>query len=373
MNTSDVILSAATDSDVPMVDDLEVNDPGAAEHNMKGTLRFDRPTPQHLARPRFGEPLPDLEAKFASKMRGVYAKVGSAPAGIIATSSTIIMVDCQSFTGATRFPESLTKDWKQGGDSAVLLEPWLNDSQIIQVRRQRLIDAKWEFSGEVECFSVKSACMLEHHVLSASWVNMLSGYFHTNPQFRDPEICMWLSNRRGVPYDEAQSDYIEFISGMSGPIGVFDVIKSDLSNFSSKMSNDQFTKIKAQNCTEFEGLVVALKPDFSMRNGVVVFVTLWRQVLDCRDRSPAEYREALKANCVHRTLYDFEKFMFEIKGSLCDLQSAEDMVKASQILLDYVSDLLYLISVLFSIHTHKKPRNQYTAYTHTHIIVRARM
>ena len=327
---------------------------------MKGTLRFDRPTQQHLARARFGEPMPEFEGKFPKKIIGSFAKAGSAPSGVIAVSGTIVMVDCQPFSGSTRFPEDLTKFWKQGGDVATLVETWSSSCAHIRVRRQRLMDGKWEFTGEIETFLVSTSCMVERHVLLSSWVNMLSGYFHTNPLFRDPEICLWLSNRRGVPYEGSQSEYIEFISGMSGPIGVFDLISSDLSNFSANMTNEQFNQITAQNCHQFEGLIVALKPDFSMRNGVIVFVTLWRQVYACRARSHEDYREALKANCVHRTLYDFEKFMFEIKGKLSDLQLSDDIVNAAQILRDYVS----------AIHTRAHTDMHTRTHTHTCTLIK---
>ena len=74
-----------------------------------------------------------------------------------------------------------------------------------------------------------------------------------------------------------------------------------------------------------------------MRNGIVVFLTLWREVYALRDGNHEEFVQALLANCVHCTLYDFERFMFDIKGVLADLQSPEDIVKTKQILLDYVS------------------------------------
>ena len=322
-------------------DDLGVvDDPVAKEH--AGTLRFDRPTAEHLARKRFGEPVPDRERDFQDKMRGQCAKIDAAPQGVIAARGTIVMVDCQKFTGTTRFPESITSAWRQGGDVAVLVESWTVECKTILVRRQGVLDGKWLFSGELELFMVETCCMAENHVLLVSYVNMLAGYFHTNVLFRDPEICMWISNRRGVAYDESVSEYLEFVSHMSGPIGVFDVIKSDLTNFSTLMTNEQFGAVSARNVAGFEGLVLALKPDFAMRNGVVVFVTLWRDVYALRDHSLSEYMEALAANCVHRTLYDFERFLFDIKGSLCDLQSPDDIVKTSQMLLDYVSNLNFV-------------------------------
>ena len=319
-------------------DDLgQVVDPDVLQHDESGKLRFERLSKEHQNRKRFGEPAPEREREFSAKMRGQYAKIGSAPNGVVATKGTVVMVDSQPFTGATKFPDSITSQWRQGGDVAVLAENWLADSYTVLVRRQTMLDAKWFFSGEMETFLVSTSCMVENHVLSVSWVNMFAGFFPTNVLFRDPEICVWLSNRRGVPYEDQVSDYLQYISMLSGPVGVCDAIKSDLANFSSLMTNEQFASVSARNVKCFEGLIVALKPDFSMRNGVVVFVTLWKDVYALRERSSEEYVEALEANCVHRTLYDFERFMFDIKGALSDLQCASDVVMAATVLRDYVS------------------------------------
>ena len=47
-------------------------------------LRFNNNGGDRRSRPRFGEPVSDQEDEFAATIRGVFAKVGSAPNGVVA-------------------------------------------------------------------------------------------------------------------------------------------------------------------------------------------------------------------------------------------------------------------------------------------------
>ena len=144
------------------------------------------------------------------------------------------------------------------------------------------------------------------------------------------------------------SEYQKFVSTMSGPVCVYDVIHSDLSNFSSVMTNTQFATVSASASASrngFEGLVLELKPDHSMNGGMVVFLTLWRDVWACRQRDVQEYHAALKANCVHRSFYDFERFLFEVKGTLLDATNIVDIVNTAILSSDYVSHVCLSVNV----------------------------
>ena len=282
-----------------------------------------------------------METGRETKIRGDFAKIGAAAEGVIADAHKIVVVDCQPFSGSCRFPVEMVKGWMQGGDNACLVEPWVAGATKIYVRRQGTLDGPGEYSGRIESFLVSSSCMPERHVVSINWVNMLAGVYHANPAVAEPSIFLWLSNRRGVPVEEDVSEYLQFISKMSGPISVQDVILSPKSNFSGVMTNTQYAAIEGSD--GFAGLVLDLKPDFAMNGGMVVFLTLWREVWACRSRGQHDYLEALRANCVHRSFYDFERFLFEITATLDDVRDVSDMHKINVIIQDYVSARLFII------------------------------
>ena len=304
-------------------------------------MLINRPPAEHLSRKRFGEPQEELEAHYAASVVGAYAKIGHAPQDVIAQGGNIILVDAQKFTQATKFIDDITSTWMQGGDLACLVKAWTTLDSTVLVRRQTSMDEPNVFSGPIEMFVVKSCVMPERHVIWVTHVNALFGYFQTNPAIEQPEIKLWLSNRRGVPCDGDSTEYLEFVSQLSPTIGVLDVVKSPLSHFSSLMSNDDFSAIMAvegrQPSPFFEAIVLDLKPDYSMENGMVVFLTLWRRVWACKIRSVTEYRQALIANCVHRTFYEFERALHDLNATVGDIVDQNDILRVQQIVLDYVS------------------------------------
>ena len=341
-HNSNVINSFAADSSMTGVDEgKRVLDPGEAEFNPKGKMVINRPPADHLSRKRFGEPQEQLEAEYSASTVGVYAKIGHTTPQVVAQAGNIILVDAQKFVQSTKFVEDITATWMQGGDLACLLQPWTHGDSTVLVRRQTCTDGRNVFSGPIELFVVKSCVMPERHVIWFTHVNALFGYFQTNPSIKQPEIKLWLSNRRGVPCEGDTSDYLEFVAQLSSSIGVLDVVKSPLCNFSGLMSNDEFSAIntvdKGEPSPIFEAIVLDLKPDYAMDNGMVVFLTLWRQVWACKLRSAGEYHRALLANCVHRTFYEFERFLFELKATVEDVMDHNDILLVQQMVLDYVS------------------------------------
>ena len=256
-------INAGTSSDANSGDDVSsVTDPGQQEFDPKGRLKFMRPTAEHQSRHRFGEPRPEMNALHETPIIGQFQKIGAAGPGLIADKDRIVVVDCQKFSGSSRFPQELTKDWMQGGDNAVLVQPWLVGATSIFVRRQTALDESGKYSSSIEEFLVSSCCMPERHVISANWVNMLAGVYDANPSIPEPKILLWLSNRRGVPVVENDASmYLQLIAKMSGPVCVHDLIQSDLSNFSSLMTNNEFSTVSGSNLASrngFEGLVLVM-------------------------------------------------------------------------------------------------------------------
>ena len=185
----------------------------------------------------------------------------------IADMLKIVVVDCQPFSGSCKFSDELDKDWMQGGDNAVLIKPWFKTDTSILVCRQSALDDPGRYSGKIEEFLVKSCCMPERHVISINWVNMLAGVYQANPCVPEPSIFLWLCNRRGVPVEKDASEYQQFVASMSGPVCVHDAIHSDLSNFSSSMTNTQFATISGSGSAKrngFEGAVLELKPNHAL-------------------------------------------------------------------------------------------------------------
>ena len=313
-------------------------------------LRFNNADPDKRSRPRFGEPVPDREEEFAGVIRGIYAKVGAAPSGVIAESGRIVMVDCAPFTGQTRIPAMLAATYRQGGDVAALAQPWRIGDATVLVRRQSGTDAPDTFSGPLEMFVVQTTCMPESHILSASWVNVLSGYYSNNPiNGKLPVIVTWTSNRRGVPAETDAAPFNTYLEDLPGPISRLDRIFADVESFAPHVTADQMVKIRSQfaapqETAGFEGVIVDFKLDHTASNPLVVFVTLWRHVFDLRSKDLAEYKRALLANSVHRGFYDFERSLFDMHATVDDFDSAQDIVNADQLARDYVSNAT-LISI----------------------------
>ena len=338
--------TSADGGDSSSLDDLHVrHDPQEPEYNPKGQCLIKRPSVEHQNRPRFGEEQPHLEVSVPKVVDGVFVKIGATSPGLIAERGSIVLVDCQKFSGNTRFPELVTSTWMQGGDVACLVESWGLGDVMVQVRRQMIGDTTNSFSGRVECFLATSCCMPERHVLWVSWVNMMAGYWPCTPGVLYPEIVMWVSNRRGVPSDDVDIDpYLKFVSEMSPPFAVTDLIRAPLDSFSPLMSNTEYASVSARGPnTYFEAAIVALKSDCTGdKNVMVIFVTLWREVRALKAASIDKYVRALKANTVHRSAYDFERFLFDIKGAVVDVESVADIISMKELIGDYVSIQCYL-------------------------------
>ena len=296
---------------------------------------------QERTTPRFGEPEPDMEGNFPAIFHGEFAKLGSAPAGVVCESGKIILVDSMAFDGSSHFPAELTKDWRQVGDLMCTALPWKNSDQRVLGRRQCNSDGRNLFSMPLEWFQVSKCCMPENHVLYCSYTNCTTGYFQTNPELGDPEIQMWRSVRRGIPIEGSSdaSEYQQFISGLPGPIGVLDRVFADVDALSEHLTAAQVAAISKLPADErvFEHLVVFGKPDPAMSQGLLLCVTNWKRVWSLRSSSMDEYTRALEAILVHRKLFEFERMCFEMGATIADIESATDVVNASQMRKDVVS------------------------------------
>ena len=255
----------------------------------------------------------------------------------------MVLVDCAPFTGQTRISSILTATYRQGGDIAVLAQTWKVGDGSVLVRRQSGTDRPDTFSGPLEIFVVETTCMPESHVLSVSWVNVLSGYYVNNPvNGKLPVIVMWTSNRRGVVAEADAGPFNTYLEELPGPISRLDRIVADVENFAPHVTADQMAKIRALTTgntptATFEGVIVDFKLDQSASNPLVVFVTLWRQVFELRAKDFAEYKRALLANTVHRGFYDFERSLFDMHAKVEDFENIHDIVNADQLAHDYVS------------------------------------
>ena len=307
---------------------------------------------QERTTPRFGEPAPDMENDFPAVFHGEYAKLGSAPAGIVCESGKIIMVDTIAFDGTSHFPVDMTKDWRQGGDLLCTAQCWKDGATQVLGRRQSNSDSRNQFSMPLEWFQVTKCCLPENHVLYCSYNNCTCGYFQTNPELGDPEIQMWRSLRRGIPLDASseRSDYQQYISELPGPIGVLDCVSSTADLLAEHLSAAQVAAIRELPVDHqtFEQLVVLGKPDRTMSQGLLICVTNWKRVWGLRSVSLADYNRALKANLVHRKMFEFERMCFEMRAVVSDIESASDLVNASQIRKDVVSPLCIQHNYMFN-------------------------
>ena len=250
------------------------------------------------------------------------------------------MVDCRKFDGQTHFPRSLTDRLYQTGDKAVLAKDVLDADTVVIVRRALGTDGKNMASGCVECFPRSTFCLPKDHVINNSWNNMTTGYHETNLSIRDPTMVMWRNLRRGATLDpdvDASATNI-FVASLPGPIGLLDEVCSTVSNLGDRVSIAKATALAAlpKHLQGFDMLIVQGKPDYSSDNGVLVFVTHWRQVWELHSRCLDVYKRALRANLVHRAYYDFEKACFEANAMVRDLESQEDIANASHVLRDAV-------------------------------------
>ena len=125
-------------------------------------LRFSNDIGDRRTRPRFGEPVPDREGDFPAVLRGTYAKIGAAPNGMIAEAGRLVMVDCVAFTGQSRISSQLTETYRQGGDIAVLAQPWKVGDTSVLVRRPSGTDSIHDFLGLLKRLSSELLACLNH-------------------------------------------------------------------------------------------------------------------------------------------------------------------------------------------------------------------
>ena len=307
--------------------------------------RMERPSPH-----RFGELVPDLEAKFPRMVAGTYRKLGNwCPEGLVARAGTIVLVDTRPFSGESAFPQAITSHWRETGDLAVLVEDWAKCHDFVVTRRQTNVDLRNQFSGDVERFHGKSTCMPENHIISSTPNNSNAGYFQTNPTYDAPEIKMWRSLRRGIPIESSSSPtlYNSYISEMAGPIGVLDRVFCDLPGMHEHLTMAQASVLQGltENLQTFDCLIIDAKPDKDREQGVLVFVTNWELVWAQRSSSQADYMNALRVALTHRKFYDAEKMCFEIKASIGDIVDETLLYAAEQLMSDAVSFILFEMNI----------------------------
>ena len=319
--------SAEMEESIETIPDAEVS----------GKLKIVRPEPSTH---NWAEEISDADSEVPPNICGVFAKKGSFPSGIYAAQGTMVMVNCKKFDGACHFPADITKDWKQAGESAVLVRHWkVGGSELVRVRRGRNTDSPGQFSFTVEDYPANYCCLLEDHVLACTWNNCYMGYFHSNPHYSTPEIVSWLSLRRGIALDESQEAdaAASYLSGLPGPICVLDQISSTVEKLGDKVSLPKSLEINALPDAHrtLDFLIVRGRPDFRCDNGVLTFVTHWRAVFALKSTSLETYEKALRANVVH-AFYDFEKSCQEVSATITDLCTPEDINNATQLKADVV-------------------------------------